>query len=124
MSRRRIIEFSVATAAVALAVLLAALGFATFRGARPSSLPSAIVADRLTLGFIRIAVIVLCCYAIASVPALAVSGRWMRSIGPSGVMADDVDRAVEDRRELISYVEGSLPLLETRIALIEEDLDG
>lgn len=52
-----------------------------------------ILSDRATLGFVRLAFIALGVYALASVPALIVSGRWLKGFGTSGLTADDAAAA-------------------------------
>lgn len=52
-----------------------------------------ILSDRATLGFVRLALIALGIYALASVPALIVSGRWLKGFGTTGLTADDAAAA-------------------------------
>lgn len=53
------------------------------------SLWNLILSDRWTLGFVRLAVLLLAVYAIASVVALITAGRWIKGFGTAGLSADD-----------------------------------
>lgn len=88
-----------ATVTVAVILALAAAGATPFESPPPElvaakepSLWFFLLSDRLTLGFIRIGLIMVAIYAAASIPALIVGGRWIKTFGTS-VSADD---AVKD----------------------------
>lgn len=79
--------------AVALALALPPAHW-PFDASLPSHDPTLwqfLLADRLTLGFVRLSVVLVALFVIASVPALFAAGRWLRVVGPSGVTADEVD---------------------------------
>ena len=63
-----------------------------------------LLSDHVTLGFVRLAVVMLAAFVVASVPALVAGGRWLKSFGAGGLIADDADdllRALEaTEREL------------------------
>lgn len=96
-------QMVIAAAAVLVSLILAVAGVAMFQSSDPraGSVWKLVVSDRLTLGFVRVAVIAAAIYVIASFPALILAGRWIRSVGPAGVTTDElthvegnVDRAL------------------------------
>lgn len=54
-----------------------------------------LVYDGAVLGFLKLALVMLALYGIASVPALVAGGRWAKGLGASGVIADDATRESE-----------------------------
>jgi hypothetical protein len=56
--------------------------------------------DRLMVGFVRLAVVALILYLVASVPALTVAGRWMKGFGTSGLSTDDAQASRETMKDL------------------------
>ena len=95
----KIREIAQLAAAIAVLVGLAVAGAAPFESPTPElvaakepSLWFFLLSDRLTLGFVRVGLIMVAIYAAASIPALVVGGRWIKSFGTS-VSADD---AVKD----------------------------
>lgn len=97
-------QWSAAGAGVACALTLAvAPGHWPFDQTPPAHDPSLwpfLLGDRLTLGFVRLSVVLLSLFVIASVPALFAAGRWMRSLGAGGMSADDVDTSAVLLREI------------------------
>ena len=90
----RVVQLASAAAAVVLAILLAAGSVGPFDAARPKlpekpSLWQLLLSDHVTLGFVRLAFVMLAVFVIASVPALVVGGRWLKSFGVGGLIADD-----------------------------------
>jgi hypothetical protein len=90
----RAVQLAFAAAAVALAILLAAESAWPFDASRPKlpakpSLWQLLLSDHVTLGFVRLALVMLAVFVIASVPALVAGGRWLRSFGAGGLIADD-----------------------------------
>jgi peptidoglycan hydrolase CwlO-like protein len=71
-----------------------------------------LLGDRITLGVVRLALFVIVLYVAASVPALAVAGRWMKGFGTSGVTADEA----QDARK-------SLAELERKVRTLSSELD-
>ena len=57
------------------------------------------LSDDITLGFVRLGLVVLALFVIASVPALIVGGRWVKGFGTSGLTADDAAAANESLEE-------------------------
>lgn len=54
-----------------------------------------LLSDRLTLGLVRLGTIAVAIYAIISVVALIIGGRWIKAFGTGGLTIDDVQK-VED----------------------------
>ena len=52
-----------------------------------------LIADRFTLGLVRLAFVVLGLYVIVSVPALVAGSRWLKGFGKEGLTADDAQTA-------------------------------
>jgi len=52
-----------------------------------------LLSDSTTLGFVRLGLIALVLFIVASVPALVVAGRWMKGLGTGGISADDAASA-------------------------------
>jgi hypothetical protein len=92
---RRVLQLSIALVLVAASILLAALRGWPFGASPPRlaetkpSLWQLLLADRVTLGFVRLAIVLASVFVVASVPALIVGGRWLRGFGAGGVTADD-----------------------------------
>lgn len=86
-----------------------------------ASIVTLLLHDRVILGLLRATVVVAALYAIASVPALVVSGRWAIRVGTSGIVADDArrefDSALAEARADIADLEAE------RARLLEEHLD-
>jgi hypothetical protein len=90
----RVVQLASAAAAVVLAILLAAGRAWPFDASRPKlpekpSLWQLLLSDHVTLGFVRLALVMLAAFVIASVPALVAGGRWLKSFGAGGLIADD-----------------------------------
>jgi hypothetical protein len=90
----RAVQLVSAVAAVVLAILLAAESAWPFDAARPKlparpSLWQLLLSDHTTLGFVRLALVMLAAFVIASVPALVAGGRWLKGLGAGGFIADD-----------------------------------
>jgi hypothetical protein len=92
---QRVLQLSVALALVAVSILLSAVRGWPFGASPPRlaatkpSLWQLLLADRVTLGFVRLGLVLASVFVVASVPALIVGGRWLRGIGTSGLSADD-----------------------------------
>jgi hypothetical protein len=98
----RTVQLVSAAAAVILAILLAAQSVWPFDASRPRlpvrpSLWQLLLSDHVTLGFVRLALVMLAAFVIASVPALVAGGRWLKGFGAGGLVADD---AADLRNEL------------------------
>jgi hypothetical protein len=90
----RVVQLVSAAAAVVLAILLVAQSAWPFDASRPKlparpSLWQLLLSDHVTLGFVRLAVVMLAAFVVASVPALVAGGRWLKSFGARGLIADD-----------------------------------
>ena len=55
--------------------------------------------DRWILGVLRVALTFVALYAIASIPALIIQGRWLRGFGSSGVSVDEAQEEVDESVE-------------------------
>lgn len=96
-------------------VLVATVAFAVWRiwpfDAKPipfgsdPSLWQLILSDRITLGFLRLALIALGAFVATSVVALAIAGRWLKGFGTDGLTADDADKAESSIADLEEQVE-------------------
>ena len=98
----RVVQLASAAAALVLAILLAAQSTWPFDASQPRlpgrpSLWQLLLSDHITLGFVRLAVVMLAAFVIGSVPALVAGGRWLKGFGAGGLVADD---AVDLRNEL------------------------
>jgi hypothetical protein len=83
----RTVQLASAVAAVAVAILLAARSAWPFDASRPRlparpSLWQLLLSDHVTLGFVRLAFVMLAVFVIASVPALAAVGSGRRASAP------------------------------------------
>jgi hypothetical protein len=90
----RAVQLVSAVAAIGLAIFLAANRAWPFDAARPRlparpSLWQLLLSDHMTLGFVRLAFVMLAVFVIASVPALVAGGRWLKGFGAGGFVADD-----------------------------------
>ena len=98
-------QLASAATAVVLAILLAAESLWPFDASRPKlpakpSLWQLLLSDHVTLGFVRLAFLMLAVFVIASVPALVIGGRWLKGFGAGGLIADDAADLYETKREL------------------------
>lgn len=57
-----------------------------------STVLEAIFDDLVLVGLARLALVAAIFYFIASVPALVMGGRWAKSFGTTGIVADDAQR--------------------------------
>jgi hypothetical protein len=107
-----------ALALVAGAVAAASQGWWPFDTTPPAlnarpSFWQLLLADRLTLGFVRLGVVMLAVFVIASVPALVAGGRWLKGLGTSGLTADDAVGATTALVELKEELTRTAKDLET-----------
>jgi hypothetical protein len=109
---RRRVEWVAAATGVASAVTLAAWPSHWPFDARPpggdASVWDFLLSDRLTLGFVRLSLVLLSLFVIASVPALFAAGRWLKGFA-GGVAADDsvvshLQRDIEELRQQLLRV--------------------
>ncbi len=75
--------------------------------------------DRLTVGFVRIAFVALVLYVVASVPALVVAGRWLKTFGTSGLSADEVQDAAKTVSDLRAQLKVTTQKLHATDAEVE-----
>lgn len=54
-----------------------------------------VLSDRVTVGFVRLGLVLLAGYVIVSVPALVIAGRWLRALGTGGITADRASETSE-----------------------------
>jgi len=96
--------------AVALAISRSPWPFAAPASGADASLWNFLLSDRVTLGFVRLSLVLLSLFVIASVPALFAAGRWLKGFGSGGVTADEardataVARQVDELQEVLSEV--------------------
>ena len=92
---RRTAQLLTALGLIAAAILLAVerwWPFDTSPPALPQDKPTFwqfLLSDHLTLGFVRLGVVMLAVFVIASIPALITGGRWLKGFGTTGLTADD-----------------------------------
>lgn len=123
----RAAQFVAAGVAVAIAVVAGASAVWVFRPSGRegnASLWRHVFSDRATLGFIRAAFVMLAIYAIGSLAALLVSGRWIRSIGKGGLETDATQSADEKIAELEQRVRQADEGRDRTLLLLEVFLRG
>ncbi|MDP9069267.1 MAG: hypothetical protein M3N53_13105 [Actinomycetota bacterium] len=102
---RKQVELGAAFLAGAAAIALAVAGrwvFAPSDIQADASVWDVIIADRTTLGFLRLALLMLGLFTVVSIPALMVAGRWIKGFSASGLTADDAkdaELALKDLRD-------------------------
>ena len=91
---RRVAGYAGAGLGIAVGVVAAAAGIWVFRQQVPPASESSfwrfLLSDRATLGFLRMAVLMIALYVIASAAALIIGGRWIKSVSTAGFTADDM----------------------------------
>jgi hypothetical protein len=87
------------------------------------SLAQYVLSDRYTVGFVRLGVAALAMFAVASLAALLVAGRWMRGLGTTGFstdddvgnemqnLRDDLARTTDERDRYIRLLDGFIPVM-------------
>jgi outer membrane murein-binding lipoprotein Lpp len=98
---------------VLFVVIILALSAAWPFNARPRHLASErdpslwqfILSDRVTIGMIRLALVMLGLFVVISVPALVMAGRWIKGVGSGGLAADDAENASQTIEGLKTQVE-------------------
>lgn len=88
--RQRRIEYWAGLGAVLTAAAIATARAWPVPEAVRGPVLNALLHDPVIIGVLRLAIVVAALYAIASVPALIVGGRWAKGIGSGGILADDV----------------------------------
>ena len=128
----RVVQLVSATAAVVLVILLVAQSAWPFDASRPKlparpSLWQLLLSDQLTLGFVRLAFVMLAVFVIVSVPALVVGGRWLKSFGAGGLIADDpadlrgaLEATQRDLERKTRRLEAVTKARDEAVALVEE----
>jgi hypothetical protein len=76
--------------------------------------------DRLMLGFVRLGMVALVIYLVASVPALIVGGRWLKGFGTGGVSTDDAEAANKTIAEYKAETKDLTEKLDTATAQADE----
>jgi hypothetical protein len=79
-----------------------------------------VLSDRTTLGFVRLAVVALALFVIASVPALVLAGRWLKGLSAGGISADDA----EDASEVIGQLRGEVTRLSTDLRRVRREREA
>jgi hypothetical protein len=78
------------------------------------------------VGFIRLALVAIVLYLIASVPALAVAGRWVKGFGASGLATDDAqatDRSLKALQQQVTDLKRDLAEATVQIGLLTTERD-
>ena len=123
---RRVLQLSVALALVAVSILLAAVRGWPFGASPPRmaetkpSLWQLLLTDRVTLGFVRLALVLASVFVVASVPALIVGARWLRGFGPSGLSADDG----ADTNAPLGHLVAAIGTLEAELEAVRKERDA
>jgi hypothetical protein len=114
VNRRRIVQATGAAAALIVALALAGAGRGVFRTGRiqpRASLWTVLLSDRVTVGFIRLAIVIAALYIVTSLVALALGGRWLSALSTRGFATEDAwisqelarsrarQRALEEERD-------------------------
>jgi hypothetical protein len=120
----RAVQLASAVTAVVVATLLAARSAWPFDASRPRlparpSLWQLLLSDHVTLGFVRLAFVMLAVFVIASVPALVVGGRWLKGFGAGGVIADDA----ADLRSALEATQRELERTTRKLEAVKKERD-
>jgi hypothetical protein len=86
-------------------------------GQTAHSFTGAILTDRITLGFLRLAIVAFALFVFVSVPALMLAGRWAKGIGTAGVTVDDAAEATKSLKEL----QGEIDTLTVQLDRVTEE---
>lgn len=103
----RALQLLAAVVTVVAAVVVAIADWWPFDATELTPLPAdptlwqLMLSDDITLGFVRLGLVLLALFVIASVPALIVGGRWIKGFGTTGLTADDA-AAVEKKLETVA----------------------
>jgi hypothetical protein len=124
---RRIVQRVAALAACALTVVAAVASWWPF-DTSPRSIDSFarptvwqyLFADRLAVGFARLAFAAFALYLVASVPALVVAGRWAKGFGTTGLTTDDAVEATKTLQELTQQTDELTAKLDGATAAAEQ----
>lgn len=121
-ARRRRSEYWAGLGAVVFTIVLTSLRLwpvpgGDFTGA---SVIEALLYDRVLLGVLRLAILVVALYGIASVPALVAGGRWAKGVGTGGIVADDARAEIP---ALVSEVRQEMAALKLDNALLSRERD-
>ncbi len=108
----RKLVLSAAGAVVALGVLLAALHLWPFDSRVPTigrhpSLSQLLAQDKLTVGFLRYALVLSALFVAASIPVLVLHNRWVVKLSPSGLSTgelSDANATIDGLRAQLSEV--------------------
>jgi hypothetical protein len=85
-----------------------------------------LLSDRLTVGFVRLAFVALVLFVVASVPALVVAGRWLKTFGTSGLGADDAQdaaKAISELRRKLALTTQKLDAANAQVERLTEQRD-
>ena len=70
------------------------------------------LSDDTTLGFVRLGLVLLTVFVVASVPALIIGGRWLKGFGTTGLTADDAADASHALEEAKAKLDDTTKQLE------------
>ena len=92
-------------------------------GTPDSSVWSVLIRDRLTLGFVRLALLASALYVVGSIAVRSAHNQWLTKLGPTEVGRAELDRAaqtIDDLQTLVSQLteerDGYRSLLEEETA--------
>lgn len=125
--KRGALQF-IAAGLVALAAIGLSLSSAWVFRSRPATTPDEsvwrlLLSDRTTVGFVRLALIGIALYALVSIAALVVGGRWIRVFGAGGFEADAVATSEEIIADLRDRLARDQEILKV-VSLSEEEPGG
>jgi hypothetical protein len=105
-------------ALIAVAAIILALADAWPFDTSPPKLPAdptlwqLVLSDDITLGFVRLGLVLLAVFVVASVPALVIGGRWIKGFGTTGLTADDAADASQALEEAKTKLDATAHELE------------
>jgi small-conductance mechanosensitive channel len=95
------------------------------KGTSPSAW-QLVFSNSATLGFVRLALILLALFVIASIPALFVAGRWFKGFGAGGLTADDAvaaDEQIEKHKQQSRQISRRLAETMDKLAQVKAERD-
>lgn len=119
--RKRKSEYGAAPVAVAVAVgVVAGQTWPVPDAIAGDSVWQTFLNDRMLVGLLRLTVVVVALYAIASIPASVVGGRWVTGVGTGGIVAGD---AGSDAAIALAEARRQVDVLQMRQVAVESELD-
>jgi hypothetical protein len=109
---------------VVSAIILALADFWPF-DTSPRTLPAdptlwqLMLSDDITLGFVRLGLVLLAVFVVGSVPALIIGGRWIKGFGTTGLTADDA----ADASQALDEAKAKLDATAHQLEAVEQERD-